>query len=204
MREISRVIVAVIASLLLAVGIFLIYERGGILTWLGLILGSTLLLKSWLWPARRDLPLCLALAASWLLAWPAIFYYVISTWETGEVVALTIETPQGDYRARTWILEETNVSILYYDASTAAANALFSNSPIEVLRGGQPLSFDRYEANRIDDMPPDKVERLFALMLDKYGERNAATDFYYGFLGRSRDRIGVVLEFNKGDGGIKF
>ena len=44
-------------------------------------------------------------------------------------------------------------------------------------------------------MTAEQINHTFALMTKKYGERNAAADVFYGFLGRSRDRVGVVIEF---------
>lgn len=197
-RSLSSAIAVGVAFLLLAAGVVLIYQRGGILAWLGLLLGAGLLLKSWIRPSNWDLPLGLTASTLWTLAWAAIFYYVISTWETGEVVELTIETPSGGHTARTWIMEEPNAWILYYDAPTQAADALISGAPVAVMRGNAPLSFKHYTAVRVDDMPEDEINQLFGLMSKKYGERNAATDVFYGFLGRSRDKIGVVIEIPKG------
>jgi hypothetical protein len=197
-RSLSSAIAVAVAILLLAAGVVLIYQRGGVLAWLGLLLGAGLLLKFWIRPSKWDLPLGLTISTVWTLAWAAIFYYVISTWETGEVVELTIETPSGGHTARTWILEEPNALMLYYDAPTQAADALISGAPIAVMRGSEPLSFKQYTAVRVDDMPGDEINKLLDLMSKKYGERNAATDIFYRFLGRSRDKIGVVVEIPRG------
>ena len=105
-RTVSNRIAIAVALVLLVAGIILSYERNGILAWLGLLLGAGLLFKFWRRPAKSDLMVGLAVATVWSVAWVAIFNYVISTWETGEVVELTITLPSGDHQVRTWILEE--------------------------------------------------------------------------------------------------
>lgn len=197
-RPLSGAIAVAAAFLLLAAGVVLIYQRNGVLAWLGLLLGAGLLLKFWIRPSHWDLPLSLMISTVWTLAWAAIFYYVISTWESGEVVELTIETPSGGHTARTWIMEEPNVLMLYYDAPTQVAEALLSGAPVAVIRGNAPLSFKHYTAVRVEDMPEDEINQVLDLMSKKYGERNAAADLFYGFLGRSRDRVGVVVEIPRG------
>ena len=201
-KPLRSAIAVAVAFLLLAAGVLLIYQRNGVLAWLGLLLGAGLLLKFRIRPSKNwDLSLSLAISTLWTLAWAAIFYYVISTWETGEVVDLIIETPSGGHTARTWIMEEPNALMLYYDAPTLAAEALISGAPIVVMRDNEPLSFKQYTAVRVDDMSEDEINQVLDLMSRKYGERNAAADIFYGFLGRSRDKIGVVVEIPRGANG---
>ncbi len=190
----SKAVAMATALLLLVAGLVLIYLRGGILAWLGFLFGAGLLLKAWFRPSKADLPLSLATVALWAVSWPAIFYYVISTWETGEVVELTINTASGSHTARTWILEEPATLVLYYDAPKLAADALLSGASIAVQRGGAPLLFERHQVLQADEMAEAEVARLFGLMSKQYGERNAATDIYYGFLGRASDRVGMVIK----------
>lgn len=196
-RSVSDAVATGITFLLMAAAAVLIYQRGGGLAWLGLLLGAGLLAKIRIRPSSVDLFLVLAIAITWTFAWAGVFYYVISTWETGEVVELTIETPEGEHSARTWILEEPGALILYYDAPGEVAGALVSGADVSILRGDEPLSFSRYSALQVDDMPEEEVSRLFGLMSRKYGERNAATDVFYGFLGRSRDRVGIVIKIHE-------
>lgn len=167
----------------------------------GLLLGAGLLLKFWIRPAQTDLPLSLTISTVWALAWAGIFYYVISIWETGEVVELIVETPSGSHTARTWIMEDSGVLILYYDSPMLVAEALLAGAPLVVMRGHTPLPFVRYTALRVDDMPEAEVREVLDLMSEKYAERNSAADVFYGFLGRSRDRTGVVVEIPSGGNG---
>jgi len=44
-------------------------------------------------------------------------------------------------------------------------------------------------------MQESEINAVLALMAKKYGDLNDAADIYYGFLGRSRDRIGIVVKF---------
>lgn len=193
-RSLSSAIPVAVAFLVLAAGAVLIYQRGGVLAWVGIFLGAGLFLKFLLRPSNWDLPLALTMSALWAFAWLAVFYYVISTWETGEVVELTIQAPSGSHSARTWILEAPSALILYYDAPIEVAGALLSGAPLAVMRDDKPLVIHQYTAVRLDDMPEDEINQLFDLMSKTYGERNAATDVFYRFLGRSRDKAGVVIE----------
>ena len=189
----NRITIAIGVTLLL-LGIALVYERSGILAWTGVMLGAGLLLKTWLRPSPMDLPVSLSISSLWLLAWVGIFYYVISTWETGEVVELTVATSTGAHTARVWILEDPDSLMLYYDAPAHAAQALMQGAPLTVIRGGQPLSFKGYEVKQSDEMPEEEITQVLTLMSEKYGDKVDAADIFYGFLGRARDRIAVVIE----------
>ena len=191
----GRIVAAIVATLLMFASAYLIYQRGGVLAWLGAVLGAGLLLKALLRPAPTDLPVALTLSTMWMISWAAIFYYVISTWETGEVIELTIELPEGNHVARTWIIEAPEALILYYDAPATAGAALVSGAPIKVKRGNEPFLFSQYSAAEVKDMQESEINAVLALMAKKYGDLNDAADIYYGFLGRSRDRIGIVVKF---------
>lgn len=190
----------VFALLFLIAGVVLIYQRSGILSWLGLALGAGLFLKVIVRPSKQDLWLCLVLPALWCAAWAAIFYYVIYTWEAGEVVELSVELPTGTHTARTWIMERPEALLIYYDAPSKAAEVLVAGGALAVTRGGESLPFDRYSAVLADSMPQDEADQVLALMAAQYGDKNDAADIFYGFLGRARDRAGVVVTIPKETG----
>lgn len=192
----SRIAIG-IASMLLIAGIILIYERNGVLAWLSLILGAGIILKAWYRPSNLDLPLAIATPLVIAAAWGNIFYYVISTWETGDVVELNIQTSEGSHIARTWILEEPEALVLYYDAPGLIANALTNGASLQVTRNGNELNFDSYTATREDEMTSGEIDHVFNLMSEKYGDRVDAADIFYGFLGRASDKVGVVIRLPK-------
>lgn len=193
-RHKGNVIAIGVALIVLVAGAVMIYLRGGILAWLGLMVGTGLLLLLWFRPSKKDLLLSLTISIFWALLWPAIFYYVILTWESGEVVELTIDTSEGDHVVRTWVLEEPGALKFYYDAPAPAAKALISGANLTIMRGGKPLAFDSYTVHQADEMPQEKVNQVLELMAVQYGDANDATDIFYGFLGRARDRVGIVVE----------
>ncbi len=104
-------------------------------------------------------------------------------------------TPNGIHVARTWVLDADSSMVIYYDAEADIVAALKSGSPVDVKRDGISRRL-RPSIVTADAMPPDELAHLFDLMSQKYGDRNAATDVYYRWLGRSRDRIAVVLRFD--------
>jgi hypothetical protein len=185
-----------IAALVAAAGLALIVERGGMLAWAGAIAGVALLVKGSIRPTSRDLFLILAAASVWALIWVGTTYYVVSTWESGEVVELGIETPDGTHTARVWILDVDRSPVLVYDAAPEIAEALLHGNPVTVRRDGQ-LTLERPLARRIDDVPQDEVDAIFRLMDEKYGRRNLATDVFYRFLGRQRDRTVMIVKLEE-------
>tara|TARA_R110001592_G_scaffold339949_1_gene627901 strand:- start:142 stop:780 length:639 start_codon:yes stop_codon:yes gene_type:complete len=182
-----------LAILLVTLGALLIYQRGGVLAWAGSFAGAILLIKTLVYPSKADLWLCGTTALLWALTWIGVFYYVISTWEKGEFVELSIDTSDGIHNARTWILDSPDSSFLYYDAPPTVATALLSKATVRVLRQGAALSLDQYTAQREQDVPEEEINQIFELMSEKYGDSNAATDVFYRFLGRSRDKIAVII-----------
>ena len=194
-RPFSHAAERAIPLALLIVSALLIYHRGGGLAWFGLLLAVGLLVKAWRRPSARGWLTGLNLVAVWALAWPAVFYYVISTWETGEVVELSINTTNGNHTVRTWIMESPDSLIVYYDAPIDAATALLANAPLSLARDGASVDVREYSATLADDLSRQRGEQVIELMSKKYGDRNTATDVYYGLLGQPKDKTGVVIEF---------
>ncbi len=191
-----RVMAMVAAVLFTATCLALTVDRGGIIAWAGQVVGVALLLKVWIRPDDRDVALSLAVAAGWALIWAGTTYYVLSTWESGEVVTLGVETPDGTHTARVWALDAEDALVLLYDAPPEIAEALLQGGPVTLERGGQ-LSVEHPVARPMDDLPQDEVDAIFALMEQKYAELNRATDVFYGFLGRRRDRVVVIVTLER-------
>ncbi len=184
-----------IAALIAIVGAALAIDRGGVLAWLGVFLGPLLLIKIYARPSAQDLGLSIGVALVWSLAWGATIYYVISTWESGEVVELGIETPNGTHTARVWILDADKSTVLIYDAEPEIAKALMSGNPVSVRRNGV-VSVKIPNATPIENVPEGEVNAIFGLMEQKYGRRNFATDVFYNVLGGRRDRTVMVVKLD--------
>ncbi len=191
-----KLVARAVAAAILLVGIVLIVERGGILAWVGAIAGIAMLVKCYLRPSRIDVALGLCAATIWALAWAGTIYYVISTWESGEVVQLAIETHHGPHTARVWILDTGESPVAIYDAPPQAARALMSGNPLKLTRAGE-VSVRHPKAIPADKMPEAELNAIYRLMDEKYGERNFATSVYYTMLGRMRNRVLMIVTLNK-------
>lgn len=162
----SRSIAFVVAATVALAGLALVVERGGLIAWLALILG---------------------------VAWFGTLNYVISTWESGEVVELTIDTSEGPQVARLWVLDIDEHPTLYYDAPPLAAQSLLAQTPVQFSRAGE-VSTRVPQATEVDALPEAQANRMLEGMQSKYGERNSAAMVYYGLLGRARDRVPLVVK----------
>ena len=187
----SRKTAVFLAGLTTVVALMLLVDRGGLLAWGTLIVGVALVAKIRLKPSRLDLGLSVGLAATSVLAWVGTWYYVISTWESGEVVELAIDTSNGVQTARVWVLDMGAYPLVYYDAEPEVAHSLLAGKPLQLTRAGE-TGVRIPEASRVDALPEDEANLIFAAMQTKYGDRLGAADIYYAMLGRSRDRIAVV------------
>jgi hypothetical protein len=187
----SRKAAAFSAFAITAIALVLVVDRGGLIAWSTALLGTALFLKICLRPSRFDLAMSFGAAALPILAAISTFYYVISTWETGEVVELAIETATGTHTARVWVLDIDVHPVIYYDAPTEAANSLLAGKPLQFTRGTM-TSIRIPVATQADELPQEEANRVFEAMARKYAERVDAADIYYLLLGRSRDRLAVV------------
>lgn len=183
----------IVAFLIGAVGLLIALDRGGVLAWAGCILGIALLLKISLRPSRIDLLASIGAAAIWALAWVGTIYYVVSVWESGEVVVLAVEMPNETHTVRVWVVDIDESLVLYYDAEPEIAEAMISDQQVSVTRADQLLEFTRVDVRTADDVPEAELNQIFQLLEDKYGSRNEASALYAMMVGRSRDRVGVVL-----------
>ena len=189
--NISKTATALIAGTTTIVALWLVMNRGGVIAWSALLLGSVLLTKIWLKPTRADLGLSAGLAALAVVIWIATFNYVINTWESGEVVELVMETNTGTHTTRVWVLEFDSDPVIYYDAPPAAATALLAGTPLQFTRGAE-VSTRIPQTTEADALSEEEAKRIFEAMAAKYGEKVDAADIYYLMLGRSRDRVAVV------------
>lgn len=189
----SRRIAFLIAGLTTVAALMLVVDRSGLIAWGTFLIGVALLAKIWLRPSGRDVGLSVGLAVIPVLGWIGTFYYVIATWESGEVVELTIDTGNGTHTARVWVLDVRGYPVVYYDAEREVANALLAGRPLQFTRAGE-VSTRIPSATRIEALPEDEANLILEAMGAKYGERMAAADIYYLMLGRSRDRVAVVAD----------
>ncbi len=189
----SRTITAFVACLTALAALLVVIDRGGLIGWAALVFSIALLAKLWLKPSGLDLGLGLALAVIPAAAWIATFYYVINTWETGEVVELVIDTGNGPHTARLWVLDIGADPTVYYDADPQAAASLLAGKPLQFTRAGE-VSTRIPQATRVDELPEDTANQVLDAMQTKYGDRNDAATVYYLMLGRSADRVALVAD----------
>ncbi len=189
-RTCTRRLIAVGAvSCMFAAAAFLVVERGGLLAWVGAIVGVLLLLKILLRPSPRDAALSVAILGIWALSWGATWNYVKSTWESGEVVQLVID---GEYAARVWVLDMSDGPIMYYDAPPDVASRLLAGVPLSMTRNGH-VRHACASASRVQDLPEERMQDLLDEMEKKYDGGSTATQVFYSVLGGKRDRVGVLV-----------
>ncbi len=192
----TTIALAMIACVLLAAG-FLIAVRGGLIAWVSGFAGMLLLAKLRWRPSRRDAAYAVALFGLSTLAWVGTFYYVISTYESGEVVELTIDERGVKQTVRLWVMDLPGAPVVYIDAEPELAESLLAGKPVRFTRAGI-TSMRVPEATLIDEMSGIEADAVLQAMADKYGSRMAAVDLYYGLLGRPRNRLALVVRLIEG------
>ena len=186
----------VIAALLAIAGGALIWQRGGVFAYVGAIVGVGLLVKTYARPSARDRLLSISALLVWLAAWAGTAFYVFSTWESGEVVDLVIDTSVGPHAARVWVVDAPDASVVVYDTAPAIADALMRGRSASLTRKGRTTR-TLLDAKPAAAMRSEEVDAIFQLMNDKYGNRNRATEVFYQLLGGARDRRVMILKFNE-------
>ena len=179
----------IVAVGMLLCGVYLVVDRGGLLAWLGVALAAALLLKGLRWPSPADVLMSLATVSLWAGAWAATWYYVVTTWESGEVVEVNID---GGHRARVWVLDLSDGPVMYYDAPPQVAEQVRDGVPMTVTRG-QRLQTGCARASRVEQLPEARVQEVLDAMTAKYRDSNRATDVFYAVLGGKRNRVGVLM-----------
>ena len=192
-RSMLAITIAVTATLVAGV---LVYDRSGVIAWLIVVLGALLLAKIWLKPSARDLGLAIGLSALFAISWFGVQQYVISTWESGEVVELEVDTERGKHSVRLWVMDIGAAPTVYYDAEPSAARSLLAGKPVRLTRAGES-SLRTPIARQVETLTEQETNDVLEAMESKYGERNGAADVYYLMLGRSRDRVALVVELRE-------
>lgn len=192
----SRGIAVFIAGLATLAALYLVVDRGGLIAWGTLVLGGALLAKVWLKPSKSDTAWCVAMAIVPALAWAGTFYYVIATYESGEVVELAIDVGSDTHTARVWVLEMGADAVVYYETDPVVAESLLSGKPLQLTRAGE-TSTRIPHAELLDAIPEDEADRILEVMSAKYGDRMTAVSVYYAMLGSPRDRVAVVVTLNE-------
>lgn len=184
---------ALAAALLMAlVGLYFVVERGGAVAWGALLVGVGCGLKSWFKPGARDLLLVGGWALVSVLTSFAAYAYVIGTWESGEVIEMTVDSPSGPHTARVWVMDIASMPTVYYEAPPQVAKALLTGAPVKFVRAGQS-SMRTPRATRADELAEEDANRVLGAMDTKYGELNSAAVVYYLLLGSPRDRVSLVV-----------
>ena len=111
---------------LLIVAGYLVVQRGGLLAWSGVIAALLLLIKQRARPSRTDMFVVLGFTLLWTASWAAAWSYVRSTWESGEVVELSLPVSDEIQTARVWILDADGGPVMYYDAPPRIGEALLA------------------------------------------------------------------------------
>ena len=188
----SRRIAVFIAGLTTVVALLLVVDRGGVIAWGTFVLGGALLAKIWLKPSKSDTGWSVGMAIIPALAWVGTLYYVITTYESGEVVELAIDIGSDTHTARVWVLEIGADPVVYYEADPEVADSLLAGKPLQFTRAGE-ISTRIPNAELVDSLPEDEANRVLEVMGAKYGDRMTAADVYYVMLGSPRDRVAVVV-----------
>jgi len=169
---------------------YLVVDRGGLLAWIGVVLGALVLLKVLLRPSPRDAMWSVAILGIWIASWVIAWSYVRSTWESGEVVQIEIA---GGHTARVWVLDTSEGPVMYYDAPPDVADRLLAGTSLSMTRDGHVRN-ECASASRVEELPDARVQDLIERMAEKYEGRNTATEVFYSVLGGKRDRVGLVIE----------
>lgn len=193
----SRKTAVSIAGFTTVVALLLVVDRGGLIAWGTLILGGSLLAKIWLRPSKSDTAWSVGMATIPALVWVGTLYYVITTYESGEVVELAIDVGSDTHTARVWVLEIGADPVVYYEADPLVADSLLAGEPLQFTRAGKK-STRRPNAQRVDSLPEDEATRILEVMGAKYGDRMTAADVYYVMLGSPRDRVAVIVTLIEG------
>ncbi len=185
-----------IAGITIVIATVALLDRDGVLPWATLLIGSGLIGKIWLKPSAKDVAVSLGFMLIAGCLWAGTVYYVISTYESGEVVELAINTDKGAHTARVWVLDMEADEVVYYEADPHVADALLAGGPLQYTRG-DATSTRIPDAKRVDAIPPAEANRILGIMAEKYQERMTAADIYYVMLGSPRDRVALVVTLKR-------
>ena len=194
--EMSKIGMRLITFGLLITSGYLVYLRGGILAWLGLVAALLLVAKHLRRPSHTDVFIALGFTVLWAASWAAAWGFVLSTWESGEVVDIGVQVSDEIHTARVWILDVDGEPIMYYDAPPKVGHALLADAPMTIKRGDVMLT-GCADSISVADLSGEELAAVLGVMEEKYQERTRATDVFYSVIGVERDRIGLVLRIEE-------
>lgn len=182
-----------ITSVMLLSALFLIWFRGGLLSWAGLGISIAVLVKLTIKPNSSDIKLCLGGLVTWGAGWGFAAYLVFSGWESGEVIELLIETEEGSSIARTWIVDSDETPVMIYVTNMATIKALQSQEPVLLTRDGKQTQRRPY-LTLAEEADADYLNNIYSLIEDKYGSSNNSTTIYFQWMGSPRNREIAIIE----------
>ena len=193
----KKLITAIIAGLISLLGIVLIWQRGGLFAWIFSITGALLLIeiviRSRTTMLKRTVVTACTLTALWLLTYSSI----IGIWETGEVAELKIDTGSEEHQVRVWLLDVDDNIEIFYDAEPDVAEFLLNEPKVSLVRNDQTLEFLKVEISTLETAPAEKMNQIFELWNEKYGNRNLATPIYSLMFGRAKDKVALILTLTR-------
>ncbi|PCJ21840.1 MAG: hypothetical protein COA96_15225 [SAR86 cluster bacterium] len=187
-----KALLAVTCVMLLS-ALFLIWFRGGILSWAGLVISVAMLVKLLAKPGQSDVKLCIAGITAWGISWGFAAYLVFNGWEAGEVIELVIETDEGTRTARTWVVDSGTVPVIIYDTNMAAIKALQSQQTVILTRDGEQSERQPY-VTLAEEAEADYLTHIYSLFGDKYGPSSSSTTTFYKWMGGPRNRQVAIVE----------
>ncbi len=187
---------------LAALSIGLLLTRGGLLAWLGTIVGVAMLAKAWVRPGDADLKWIAGAVVAWCALWAIPLGAVHLGWESGEVVVIRPVDPVTGkvLDLRVWVVDDelTGGPVVFYDGSRDRLAAIGKQATLEWVRDGIAHR-SRPTLHWMDDASPELVARISGLFEDKYGELDWATNAFFLFAGRARGRRLGILQLGPGE-----
>ena len=189
----NKYLAVAIAGLLLASGVLLLMERGGVFAWLATIVGIALLINIFARPSDTDVRTSVVGLVAVAAAWIVTYLAVIVTWETGEIAELHVETPAGVSTTRVWVLDFDGDTVIFYDAEPEDAAILRGDPKISVTREDVDIEYSQIEVIGAEEAAAEEVLRVYEGWNEKYGNRNLATPVYSLMFGRSRTKEAFII-----------
>ncbi|MCP5181931.1 MAG: hypothetical protein H6994_18705 [Pseudomonadales bacterium] len=180
------------SGVVLLAALFFIATRGGLIAWVTGVAALVLLAQQRWRPSRWDLGRSIALGGLATMAWVGAWYYVITTYESGEVVELAVDTEDGTRAVRLWVMALPDAPAVYIDAEPGIAESLLAGKPVRLTRAGV-TSTRVPRTKRVDGMSDGEADVVYQAMANKYGQRMTASDLYYILLGRPHDRVALLV-----------
>ena len=182
-----------IAGLLLTFGTVLLFERGGLFAWAGIILGIVLLIKILALPSVADVKISVLTTTTFVATWAATYLIIILIWESGEIAELHVENSEDASTTRVWVLDLGGDTIIFYDAEPEDAAILRSDPKISLTRENTEIKYSQIHVISSEDAPIDSLNRVYEGWGEKYGNRTLATPVYSLMYGRSRTKESFII-----------